>query len=234
MGTALLVTEEWNLSPADAWILAAGAWWGAGAGILLANGQEVKPLSDRYNWGVGGGLAGLTVATLGLSRTHFDDGDAALTHSGAALGMILGGAAELASEGSLDGTPSTGAAIGVTTGLIGAGLLATQVSTTPSRVFLIDLGVGLGALGGAAAASPLLFEDVSRSKNSAFLLSSLAGSIAGGTTAWMLTRHGTSSTTPSHVVCPQRKWLPLAGVLGESRTFSRSEPIYGIGLFGDL
>src|ERR1019366_4530472 len=129
------------------------------SGFLIAAGQDVQPLTDRYSWGVGGGFLGLGLATLALTRTTMDDGDATLTHSGGALGLLLGGTVDWIARGVTTVTPYSGMGYGSAIGLVGAGFLATQVTVSPSRVLLIDLGAGGGALVGAAAASPLIFQD---------------------------------------------------------------------------
>src|SRR5580658_3318347 len=119
-----------------------------------------------------------------------DDGDAVLTHSGAAVGLVLGAAVQLIDQGSTaKGTPSSmGMGVGTAVGLAGAGLLATQVTISPSRVLLIDLGVGGGALVGAAAASPLIFQDPTPGNVRGWLSAGIAGAIGGGVLAWYLTR----------------------------------------------
>lgn len=203
LGSALLVAEEWSVGTGDAWFLAAGAWWGAGAGILFAETRDVQPITDRYTWGVGGGLLGLSLATAALSRGKIDEGGAALTHSGAALGLVFGGATQLLHEGTLEGAaPSAGAAWGTSIGLLAAGALATQVRVSPSRVFLVDLGAGLGGLAASALASPLLFEDVTPTKTRAFLGATLGGAVGGGVLAYVLTRDKAPPPLPTgfHVV----------------------------------
>lgn len=188
IGSALLVAEEWDVGTGDAWTLAAGAWWGAASGILIANGRRVQPLTDRYSWGVGGGLVGLTLATFSLTRGKRDEGAAVLTHSGAGLGLVLGGLAELYSEGDLEHKPYGGPGWGAAAGLLGAGTLAALVKVSPSRVLLVDLGAGLGGLAGAALGSPLVFEDVTKTKTRGFLGATVAGTVLGGAVAWWLTR----------------------------------------------
>ncbi len=232
VGSALLVAEEWDVRPGEAWFISAGAWWGAGSGLLLASGREVKPLSDRYTWGVCGGIAGITLATATLAAGHVDDGGAALTHSGAALGMFLGGVSELLAQGSLDATPASGAGIGTALGLIGAGALATQIKVSPSRVFLVDLGVGVGALAGAALASPLLLNDVTKPKSQAFLIATMAGTLAGGTVATLLTRDATPPSTGKKPGAALYHALPMGGVIGSSETRNGPVPAYGIGVVG--
>src|SRR5208282_236572 len=76
LGGALLVAEEWDVTSGDAWYLAAGAWWGALGGVFIADGgnSHVAPFGDPFSWGVVGGLSGLTLATVALTRKQVDEG----------------------------------------------------------------------------------------------------------------------------------------------------------------
>jgi hypothetical protein len=230
IGGALLVADEWDVTTGDAWFLAAGGWWAAGSAFLIAAGQKVQPFDDRYAWGVGGGLLGAGVATVALTRAKMDDGDATLAHSGGALGLLLGGASEFLYLGTTDVTPYTGMGVGTAVGLVAAGALATRVTISPSRVLLIDLGAAGGALIGAAATSPLLFQNIERpteSNTRGSLSATIAGSLLGGVLAWWLTRDAPAG----HALLPG--W-PSAGVIGASLTRSGSTPVYGIGWGGPL
>ncbi len=251
LGSALLVAEEWDVGTGDAWTLAGGAWWGAGAGLLIANGRKVQPLTDRYAWGVGGGLVGLGLATFALTRGKADEGDAVLVHSGAALGLSLGGLGELFYHGDLERTPHTGTGYGAAIGLVGAGTLATLVQVSPSRVLLIDLGAGLGAAAGAAVGSPLVFEDLTTTKTRGFLAATVGGTLAGGAIAWWLTRarppvEKSGSAPVDHAgrrAAPRAgatraddslRMVPFGGVIGASATPHGSEPAYGVGVRGSF
>jgi hypothetical protein len=230
IGAALLVTDEWNITTGDAWFLSAGGWWGATSAFLIAAGHEVQPFADRYTWGVGGGLIGATLATFALTRGAMDDGDAMLAHSGGALGLLFGGAVQLLYEGytPAEATPYRGMGYGTAAGLLAAGALATRVTTSPSRVLLIDVGLGGGALLGAAAASPLIFKNITKEDTRGWLSATIGGSVLGGALAWYLTRDST----------PKIGWLPpglpTAGVLGASASPGGSKPIFGIGWGGSL
>ena len=230
VGGALLVADEWDVTTGDAWYLAAGGWWGAASAFLLAAGAQVQPFQDRYAIGAGGGLVGVTLATVALTRGQMDDGDAMLTHSGGALGLLLGGASELLYLGktTADVTPYTGMGVGTAIGVLAAGALATRVSTSPSRVLLIDLGVGGGALLGAAAASPLIFQNATADHTRGWLSATLAGSVLGGVAAYWLTRGG--EARPAAWI----RGAPTAGVIGSSQTPGGSTPIYGVGWYGKM
>jgi hypothetical protein len=230
IGGALLVTDEWNISPGDAWFLSAGGWWGAASGFLLAAGAQVEPFEDRYTWGVGGGLIGVSLATIALTQSPMDEGDAMLAHSGGALGLLLGGATELLDKGKTPAeiTPYRGMGLGTAIGVVGAGVLATQVTVSPSRVLLIDVGVGGGALIGAAAASPLIFQNLKEGATRGWLTATIGGSLAGGVLAWYLTRD---------VPVAKPAWLPslpVPGVLGTTATPTGAKPIYGLTWGGTL
>jgi hypothetical protein len=241
IGGALLVADEWDVSSGDAWYLTAGAAWAAGAGFLIAAGHNVQPLQDRYAWGVGGGLAGLALATVALTRNAMDDGDALLAHSGGALGLLLGGAVDAIGRGSTASTPYTGMGYGSALGLVAAGALAGYVHVSPSRVLLVDLGAGGGALVGAAAASPLIFQNQTPGNTRGWLSASVAGSLAGGLLTWWLTREPREGPPPAPGGRSPSRWgTPTAGLIGVAvtppwtRATARDAPIYGIGWSGTM
>ena len=232
IGASLLVADEWDITTGDAWFLAGGGWWAAASAILIAAGQDVEPVQDRFAWGVGGGLIGLGLATFALTRTTMDDGDATLAHSGAALGLLLGGASEFLYRGTADITPYRGMGFGAALGLLGAGVLATQVSVSPSRVLLVDLGTGGGALLGTAVTSPLLFQNIARpaeSNTRASLSATVGGAVLGGALTWWLTHDSPPPKVNSLV-----QYAPSVGIIGESASRRGSVPIYGITVGGGL
>jgi hypothetical protein len=231
LGAALLVADEWDVSAGDAWVLTAGAGWGAASALLITAGHDVQPFDDRYSWGVGGGLIGAALATFTLTRGHMDEGDAALVHSGSALGLLVGGATESIYRGtSLAVTPYTGMGYGTAIGLVAAGALATQVTLPASRVLLVDVGVGAGGLVGAAIGSPLIFQNATPGRTRGWLATTLGGSVAGGVLAWWLTRDS-SAKHPKH---SWRLGAPSAGIVATTATPRGPIPAYGVVWSGPL
>lgn len=188
LGASLLAADEWNVTNGAAWTIAAGSWWGVLAGFNYATGRDVRPVDDRPMWGLAGGLIGTTAAVAWVGLGHFDEGDAALVHSGAAIGTFTGGAIDFMVRGTLNESPATGLGLGAGAGFLAGGALAAVVQTRVQRVMLVDLGAGLGALGGAALASPLLFKNESETKTRLFLGAVLGGTAIGGALAWIATR----------------------------------------------
>ncbi len=227
LGAALLVADEFDVGTGDAWTLAGGAWWGAASGILIANGRPVLPLSDRYFWGVSGGLVGLSLAGFALTRRKGAEGNAVLVHSGAALGLGLGALGEFFYRGDLDArTPYTGTGYGSAIGLVLAGSASMFVREEPSRVLLVDLGAALGAAAGAAIASPLLFENVTERSTRGFVASTFGGTLLGGAAAWLLTR--SNHRTPDQAK-RSTELIPSGGIVGTSPL---GQPVYGLGVEG--
>ena len=196
LGASLLAAEEWDLTPGAAWTLAAGGWWGVVAGLNIAAGRNLQPESERPAIGLLGGLLGTGAAITGLAVTRYDDGDAAIVHSGAALGLLVGSSVDMLSRGTLKQTPYTGLGLGTGLGLLGGGVAAGLLTTSVQRVMLIDLGALLGALGGASLASPLVFREETTGRTRVFLSAVLGGTALGGVLAFFATRE-TATPTPA-------------------------------------
>lgn len=194
LGGSMLVADEWDVSVGGAWFLSAGLWWPTSSGLLLAGHHDV-PKEDRYVYGVVSGTAGVALAVAAMNATDITDGDAALAHSGGALGMGLGGLGQLFIDGRTNKTPIGGMGYGAAVGTLGAGVLATQLNLKASRVLLVDLGATLGALTGAAAGSPLLLVDQqeSKSRTRAWLGGIFAGTVLGAGIGWWSTRKSEAS-----------------------------------------
>jgi len=101
-----------------------------------------------------------------------------------------------------------------------AGALATQVKVTSSRMLLIDLAASLGALTGAAAASPLLLVDESEdpTRNRVWLASIGAGTVIGGAIGWLSTRSAAIKDERSLLATPYFNLEP-ANPLRGTRSF---------------
>jgi hypothetical protein len=118
-----------------------------------------------------------------------------------------------------------------------AGAAATQIHVPPSRVLMIDLGVVLGGLTGAAAASPLLFGgEHTEGKDRAWLASVAAGTIAGGIVAYFVTQptpREHSSEAAEGETASRPAALPYVGIIAMSPgNDGAPHPIYGGGLTG--
>jgi hypothetical protein len=230
VGASLLVADEWDVTTGEASFLAAGAWWGAASALLVSVGRGVEPINDRYTYGVGGGLVGLGAATFAVTQRNIDEGGATLTHSGAAFGLLAGGAVEMFYRGTTTNIePYTGMGWGTGIGVLASGTIASLITVSQSRVLMIDVGLGGGALLGAAAASPLLFEHVTESSQRGWLAATVAGSLAGGATAWWLTRDGGSPKLASWI-----RGLPSAGIIGVTPTRTGDVPAYGVTWGGEI
>ncbi|MEO7035810.1 MAG: hypothetical protein ABI548_17880 [Polyangiaceae bacterium] len=194
LGASMLVADEWDITLGDAWFLSAGAWWPIASGVLVAKSYHVQK-EDRYVYGLVAASAGVTLSAAALSMKPMSEGGAVLTHSGGAAGTLIGGLVEMAYRGTTELTPERGIGYGAGIGVLTAGALATQVEVTSSRMLLIDLAASLGALTGAAAASPLLLvrEKESAARNRLWLASIATGTLLGGGIGWLSTR-GSSRT----------------------------------------
>ncbi len=226
LGASLLVADEWDITNGDAWFLAAGVWWPGASGFLLAKSYDVE-LDDRYLFGVVGATGGLAAATFALTQHRATEGGATLAHSGGAFGTLFGAVGEVMVRGDSKETPVRGMGIGASAGVLLAGALSTQVDLPSSRVLLLDLGLSLGALGGAALGSPLLLVDETDPLRTRLWLAAVsAGAIAGGIVTYFATDGWTEarSQTPAAAfrVAPFAAALPAErgadvtlGVLGE-------------------
>ncbi|MBN1607065.1 MAG: hypothetical protein JW940_10565 [Polyangiaceae bacterium] len=229
LGATMIVAEEWDVGVGDAWFLSAGTWWPMASGVLLANAYRVEPVTDRYVYGLTGAAAGLTLAATTIAIRPIREGGAAMAHSGGAMGTLLGGLAYLVYKGDTEAFPSRGMGYGAAGGVLLAGALATRLEIPASRVLMIDLGAGLGALTGAAVAAPVLFVDdrSSKRRNRIWLASIAGGMLVGGTAAAWITRSDTARPSRSSVA------FPFAGVMGESvGPRGRAFPVLGGGVAG--
>jgi hypothetical protein len=191
LGASLLVADEWNIGSGDAWYLAAGIWWPTASGVLLSEGYGAKR-DDRYGYGLLGAGVGLTLGAAAIAVRPVSEGGAVLAHSGGAFGALLGAMTDAAVRGTTGASLRRGVGWGTGAGVLLGGAVATRITISPSRALLIDLSASLGALGGAALASPLLIVNESHpSRTRLWLASAGVGTIAGGVIGWLV-------TAPSH------------------------------------
>jgi hypothetical protein len=227
LGASLLVADEWDITSGDAWFLAAGMWWPAASGFLLAEGysREKKTDEDRYLFGLVGAGTGLVLGTAAIAVRQVSEGSAVLAHSGGAFGALLGAMTDAAIQGETGGSVRRGVGWGTAAGVLVGGAIATQVDISPSRALLLDLSASLGTLGGAALASPLLLVNESNPPRTRLWLASAAlGTVAGGVIGWYATAGGPGSRTAPTKPTGLRL-VPFAGVTPSGRGPS-------IGVFG--
>ncbi len=194
LGASMLAADEWDISVDDAWTLTAGIAWPTASGFLIARGRNV-PVNDRYVYGLLGAGTGLTLASVSISMHNATPGGAVMVHSGGAFGLFLGALTEWTWRGSTESPPSTGMGVGAGIGVLAAGIAATQIDTTSTRVLFINLAASLGALSGAAVASGLLVADTGKlplNQNRTWLVTVGSGTLLGGGVGWLLTRNMTS------------------------------------------
>ena len=103
---------------------------------------------------------------------------------------------------------------------------------------LIDLGIGLGALTGAAVASPLVFSDDTGEKENRYWAGSVAaGAVAGALIAYWMTpseTQGLYDNAPNQTA-QAVDVLPYAGVVGYSQDRQgKQHPVPGFGLQGSF
>ena len=173
----------------------------------------------------------MSLATFALTRGPMDDGDAMLAHSGGVLGLLLGGATQLLYQGQTpaEATPYRGMGYGTAAGLLAAGALATRVTVSPSRVLLVDVGVGGGALLGAAAASPLIFQNLTEENTRGWLSATIGGSMLGGGLAWYLTR---DSAPQALLAAPGLSDGRASSARARAR--AAAKPVFGVGWGGSM
>jgi hypothetical protein len=235
LGGAMIIAEEWDVGVGDAWYLSSGAWWPTLAGHLIYEGRfapySEHPDEERWAFDIIGGTAGISLAVLGLSLHRASDGGALMAHSGGGLGLVLGGLAEWAATGDVNKTPVAGMGYGAALGWLAAAAAATQVEAAPSRVLAVDLGALLGALGGAALGSPLVFNGPTADQQRVWVGAIASGFVAGASVAWFVTRGAGDRAMSSSWT----RWgLPMIGVVGESRVGARRAPVLGLGFQGSV
>ncbi|MEJ7732918.1 MAG: hypothetical protein WKG00_27445 [Polyangiaceae bacterium] len=246
LGGSMIVSEEWDVGIGDAWYLAAAAWWPTLAGHLIYEGRFAEHAGDadneRWAFGLVSGTTGIAIGSVFLSISGVGEGAAMLAHSGGGLGAMFGGLSELFARGDIYRTPFAGIGYGAGLGWLAAATFA-RVQVPTARVLTVDLGAVLGGLGGAALASPLLFDTPEAAEQRGWLGATAGAAVIGAGLAWWLTRPskpvpgaegGPGGSPPETGLLAGVRGTPLFGVIGESQVASASVPIYGLGWRGPL
>jgi hypothetical protein len=160
-------------------------------------------------------VGGLTLATAGLALGDVTEGGAALTHSGAVMGLLLGGLGEMTIRGDAELTPRRGMGIGALSGVLVAGAVATQFDVPSSTdVLAIDLSALLGGLTGAALGTPVLVsQDESSTRDRIWLSGIMLGTIAGAGLSYWITQSD-DDAQPSAATGPSVATEPGASTSG--------------------
>jgi hypothetical protein len=233
LGMSMVVAEEWDITVGRAWYLGAGMFWPGAAGLLLASSYDVHPKSNRLLYGVLAATGGVTLATAALSLGEVDGDGAALTHSGAALGTLLGGLVDMTIKGNADFKPKRGMGIGALAGVLTFGAVASQVQVPEaSDLLFVDLSALLGGLAGAAVGTPLLVQERSATRDRLWLSAVITGTLVGTALGYWATEpdfgarsaHESASGARSTRTASPGYVRPQIGAVGEDG--------FGIGLEG--
>lgn len=232
LGGSFIIADEWDVGAGDAGFIVSGALWPSLAGHLLYEGrfaQYAANTDERWTFGLVGGTMGLGLVGLGLVNGGMSESGAVLSHSGGGLGLVLGGLGELFVRGEVDATPFSGMGYGAAAGWLAASAAATQLHLSAGQILTADLGAVLGGLGGAALASPLLFEAPTEAEQRGWVAIAAGTTVLGAGVAWAFAKD------TEVALGPRRLHLsPHAGVLGASQSPAGPAPIYGLALGGTL
>jgi hypothetical protein len=239
LGSAIILADEFDITSGEAWYLAAGAWWPAVGGHLMYEGRfgDTSSASGDEAWAFGlvSSVTGVTLATVGLTGARdMGPGGAVLAHSGGAVGTILGGLTEFAVTGDPEEVPFGGMGYGALAGWLLGASSAVVLPVDAGNVLVVDLGMLLGGMAGAAAASPLLIDDVSADKTRGWVAATAGGLVAGGVVAWWLAWDGDDENAEA-AASPWREAVPTVAQIGRPPSPGEvGKPGWGLSWSGTL
>lgn len=205
LASALIVAEEWPLTRPQAWYISGGGIWLTVAGVLIASEQDLKHRTDRYPYGLIGTAAGLGISSYVVSQRSVSEAEAVFSQSGALFGAIAGGFVQELVDPTQGRFPRLGIGVGAGGGWLLASLGTARLmpGLSSSRVLFADLGGFLGALVGAAAASPAVVNQgpPQAGDRRAFVGASLGGLVLGSVVGYWL---GSSAEVPDSARLPVR------------------------------
>lgn len=211
LASALIVAEEWPLTRPEAWYISGGGIWLTVAGVLIASEQDLKHRTDRYPYGLIGTAAGLGISGYVVSQRSVSEAEAVFSQSGALFGAIAGGFVQELADPAHGRFPRLGIGVGAGGGWLLASLGTARLmpGLSSSRVLFADLGGFLGALVGAAAASPAVVNQgpPRAGDRRAFVGASLGGLVLGSVVGYWL---GGSADVPSSPEVPDGAGLPVS------------------------
>lgn len=183
MATALIAAEEWPVSRPRAWYISGGGFWLTAAAVLIADDQDLAHATDRYPYGLIGTALGIGIASAVSSYKEVTEPQALLSNEGGAFGTLAGGLIQRLAAPNNAAMPSLGMGIGSAAGWLAAGLIGpfTLSELSSSRVLFAGLGGSVGALTGAAVASPAVVNADRREpkKEGVLFASALGGLVLG-------------------------------------------------------
>jgi hypothetical protein len=213
----MVVADEWDIDQGTAWYLSAGAVYPTLSIWMVTRSDELGPSRYRFAWSIAGTGFGVTLAGIGAVNSDITVGDAALAHSGGVLGLAVGGLGDFLVHGKTNFTPLGGMGYGTGVGALAAGLAGTFVSLSATEVLWLDLGAGLGGLGGAALSSPLALGESTERERRLWLGSILLGMAGGALTGvWLADADADAEDEPV-------SFLPYVTVL-PARVSTRAPP----------
>lgn len=231
LGAAMVVSDEWDIGVGEAWYLSAAATWPAVGLLLIEPGGADRP--GRFLEGAGASAGGLALGVAAVATGPVSEGGALLAHSGGVFGTMLGGVTALAVEGDTRASPTTGMGAGAIAGVLAGGVAGRFApAVAGARVLLVDLGGGLGALGGAALGSPLIFgEDVEGTRTRLWLSGIAAGTLVGAGVALA----ATAGAAPGEEARGAPRLLPFAGAIAAAPDpRGRPRAVQGVGVRGSF